>query len=199
MSGRKTTWEVVTLVNRLDGHAGTATVAVLPVGRVGQDGDQAETSDTPMACAIAAELSRNFPLVVLPPVTIFGANDGPGTISRTLSALLSGIYSSVARGEITALVMVSADVDQRTLADVVQEANERGMRLALFPTGEDWAAAHHSSTEKALGSLVGRFRAVMTLLSEDQASNIPAYTSTNSSLPLMPAAVSAPKTPWPGS
>ncbi|GAA0988536.1 hypothetical protein GCM10009555_070470 [Acrocarpospora macrocephala] len=188
------------LVSRYDAPAGTATVAVLPVGRAGQDGHRAETSDTPMACAIAAELSRNFPLVVLPPVTIFGRHDGPGTISRTLSALLSGIYSSVARGEITALVMVSADADQRALADVVQEANAGGMRLALFPTGDDWAAAHRSApqetTEKAL---VGRFRAVMTLLNASQASNIPAYTSTNSSLPLMPAAVSAPKTPWPGS
>ncbi|GIH23874.1 hypothetical protein Aph01nite_21840 [Acrocarpospora phusangensis] len=154
----------------------TARIAVLPIGTTGPGDARRTTSDTLPASAITAELSRNFPLHVLPPLTIL--DSGGPAISRALPALLGGICESLSRSDTGALVVVSAHRDRHSFADVAAAADAQGVRLALFPTPEDWtwagratryATIHHRRTADhgtlLLRSLVLRFRNALNSLS----------------------------------
>lgn len=113
------------------------TVAVLPVGSFEQHGPYLPlATDTIIACTIAEEIARTYPVLLLPPITISCSHehaDWPGTVSisaTTLYAVVADIARSL-RG--TKLVVVNGHGGNYVLSNVVQEHDG----MALFPTWED--------------------------------------------------------------
>jgi creatinine amidohydrolase len=129
-----------------------AKCAVLPGGSFEQHGDYLPLIiDTVVASAIARELSKAYPLLRLPPVTIPCSHEHSawrGTINisaSTLSLMVDDIYSSIANSGLTSLVILNCHGGNCVLANVVQEGNAQGKKMALFPTGADWAEARKSA------------------------------------------------------
>jgi creatinine amidohydrolase len=135
-----------------DEKARGAKCAILPVGSFEQHGDYLPLiTDTVVASAISQELSHAYPLLQLPPVTISCSHEHrswAGTVSisaSTLYLMISDIYSSIARSGLTSLVILNGHGGNYVLANAVQEGNAQGKRMALFPSGADWAEARQSA------------------------------------------------------
>ena len=135
-----------------DEKARGAKCAILPVGSFEQHGDYLPLiTDTVVASVISQELSHAYPLLRLPPVTISCSHEHsswPGTVSisaSTLYLMISDIYSSIARSGLTSLVILNGHGGNYVLANSVQEGNAQGKRMALFPSGADWAEARQSA------------------------------------------------------
>lgn len=135
-----------------DEKARDAKCAVLPVGSFEQHGDYLPLiTDTVVASVISQELSDAYPVLRLPPVTISCSHEHsawPGTVSisaSTLYAIVNDVYSSIVNSGLTSLVIVNGHGGNYVLANVVQEANAHGKRMALFPSGGDWAGARQSA------------------------------------------------------
>lgn len=129
-----------------------ARVAILPVGSFEQHGDYLPlATDTIIACVIAQELARAYPVMLLPPITIACSHEHaawPGTVSisaRTLHHVVTDIAASLARSGIDRLVLVNGHGGNYVLANVVQEASIDGPRMALFPQGVDWTRAREAA------------------------------------------------------
>ena len=129
-----------------------AKCAVLPVGSFEQHGDYLPLiTDTVVASAISQELSKAYPLLQLPPVTISCSQEHSawhGTVSissNTLHAIVNDIYCSIANSGLTSLVILNCHGGNYALANVVQEGNAQGKRMALFPSGADWTQARQSA------------------------------------------------------
>jgi creatinine amidohydrolase len=129
-----------------------AKCAVLPVGSFEQHGDYLPLiTDTVVASAIARELSNAYSLLQLPPVTISCSHEHSawhGTVSisaSTLHSMINDTYSSIANSGLTALVILNCHGGNYVLGNIVQEGNAQGKRMALFPSGEDWAEARRSA------------------------------------------------------
>jgi creatinine amidohydrolase len=129
-----------------------AKCAVLPVGSFEQHGDYLPlTTDTVVASALARELSTAFPLLELPPVTISCSHEHSawhGTVSissSTLHSVVNDIYCSITNSGLTALVVLNCHGGNYILANIVQEGNAQGKKMALFPSGADWAEARKSA------------------------------------------------------
>jgi creatinine amidohydrolase len=125
---------------------------VLPVGSFEQHGDYLPLiTDTVVASVIARELARVYPVLQLPPVTISCSHEhsawaGTASISAsTLYAIVNDVYASVANSGLTSLVVLNGHEGNYVLGNVVQEGNAQGKRMALFPSGEDWAEARESA------------------------------------------------------
>ncbi|MFK0171892.1 creatininase family protein [Streptomyces sp. NPDC090306] len=123
-------------------------VAVLPVGSFEQHGLFLPlTTDTLVACALAAEIAAAYPVHLLPPVTISCSHEHaawPGTVSIssvTLHSVVSDIADSLRRSGVEALILVNGHGGNYVLGNVVQESSSRGGRIALFPAPEDWETA----------------------------------------------------------
>ena len=136
-----------------DEKARGAKCALLPVGSFEQHGDYLPLiTDTVVASAISRELSNAYPLLRLPPVTISCSHEHsawPGTVSissSTLHSMVNDIYRSIANSGLTSLVILNGHGGNYVLANVVQEGNAQGKRMALFPSGQDWAEARRSAT-----------------------------------------------------
>jgi creatinine amidohydrolase len=136
----------------LDEKGRDARCAVLPVGSFEQHGDYLPLiTDTVVASAIARELSNAYPLLQLPPVTISCSHEHsawPGTVSissSTLHSMVNDIYRSIASSGLTALVILNCHGGNYVLANIVQEGNVQGKKMALFPSGEDWAEARRAA------------------------------------------------------
>ncbi len=135
-----------------DEKARDAKCALLPVGSFEQHGDCLPLiTDSVVASAIARELSNAYPLLQLPPVTISCSHEHsawPGTVSissSTLHSMVNDIYSSLANSGLTALVILNCHGGNYVLANIVQEGNAQGRRMALFPSGADWTDARQSA------------------------------------------------------
>jgi creatinine amidohydrolase len=135
-----------------DEKARGAKCAVLPVGSFEQHGDYLPLiTDTVVASAISRELSNAYPLLRLPPVTISCSHEHSawhGTVSissSTLHSMVNDIYSSIANSGLTSLVILNGHGGNYVLANVVQEGNAQGKRMALFPSGADWTEARQSA------------------------------------------------------
>ncbi len=129
-----------------------AKCAVLPVGSFEQHGDYLPlATDTVVASAIARELCDAYPLLQLPPVTISCSHEHSawhGTVSLspgTLHSIVNDIYSSIANSGLTSLVILNCHGGNYVLANVVQEGNAQGKKMALFPSGADWTEARKSA------------------------------------------------------
>lgn len=129
-----------------------AECAILPVGSFEQHGDYLPLiTDTVIATVVARELASAYPLLQLPPVTISCSHEHSawrGTVSissTTLHAIVDDIYRSIAASGLTSLVVVNCHGGNYSLANVVQEGNAHGRKMALFPTGTDWADARQSA------------------------------------------------------
>jgi creatinine amidohydrolase len=129
-----------------------AECAILPVGSFEQHGDYLPLiTDTVIASVLSRELASSYPLLQLPPVTISCSHEHsawPGTVSissSTLHSIIDDIYRSIANAGLTSLVIVNCHGGNYSLANVVQEGNAHGKRMALFPSGRDWADARQSA------------------------------------------------------
>jgi creatinine amidohydrolase len=129
-----------------------ATCAVLPVGSFEQHGDYLPLiTDTVIASVISRELASTYPLFQLPPVTISCSHEHSawhGTVSissSTLHAVIDDIYSSLTDSGLTSLVILNCHGGNYALANIVQEGNAHGKRMALSPSGTDWPDARQSA------------------------------------------------------
>jgi creatinine amidohydrolase len=83
----------------------------------------------------------------LPPVTLSCSHEHsawPGTTSisaATLFSVVNDVADSVTRSGLSALVLVNAHGGNYVLSNIVQEANAKGTRMALFPSAQDWKDA----------------------------------------------------------
>ncbi len=129
-----------------------ADCAILPVGSFEQHGDYLPLiTDTVIAAAISWELANAYPLLQLPPVTISCSHEHSawhGTVSissNTLHSMIDDIYSSIADAGLTSLVILNCHGGNYVLANIVQEGNAHGKRMAFFPSPWDWAEARESA------------------------------------------------------
>ena len=129
-----------------------AECAILPVGSFEQHGSYLPLiTDTVIAAVVARELASAYPLLQLPPVTISCSHEHSawrGTVSissSTLHAMVDDIYRSITDSGLASLVVVNCHGGNYSLANVVQEGNAHGRKMALFPTGTDWADARESA------------------------------------------------------
>jgi creatinine amidohydrolase len=129
-----------------------ANCAVLPIGSFEQHGDYLPLiTDTVIASAISRELASAYPILQLPPVTISCSHEHSawrGTVSissSTLHAMIDDIYLSIMEACLTSLVILNCHGGNYVVANIVQEGNAHGKKMALFPSGLDWADARQSA------------------------------------------------------
>ena len=140
--------DLITMATSRDEAERDATVALLPVGSFEQHGDYLPlATDTIVACVIARELAKVYPVMVLPPITISCSHEHAGwrgTVSisaRTLHRMVADIIESLAQSGVEHLVIVSGHGGNYVLSNVAQEASVGGPRVAVFPHGADWDLA----------------------------------------------------------
>ncbi|MGW4720927.1 creatininase family protein [Nocardia sp. NPDC004260] len=117
----------MTTASSTDVADAAARIAVLPVGSFEQHGDHLPLiTDTVIACLIARQLAENYPLLLLPPLTISCSHEHEpfaGTVSlspATLIAVISDIRRSLDRSGITTLVLVNAHGGNYVLGNIAQ-------------------------------------------------------------------------------
>ena len=130
----------------------SARVAILPIGSFEQHGTYLPLiTDTAIAATICQELADEYPLLQLPPITISCSHEHSawtGTVSispQTLYSIIADIASSLNRARTRALVLVNGHGGNYVLSNIVQEANARDSRMALFPTAQDWKDARSAA------------------------------------------------------
>lgn len=135
-----------------DIQASGAAHAILPVGSFEQHGHHLPlATDSVVAGAIARELGQEYPVFVLPPVTVSCSHEHhawPATVSvsaRTLTSIVDDIYESVTRSGFSSLTIVSGHGGNYVLANIVQEGSANGRKVALFPARDDWKDARRSA------------------------------------------------------
>lgn len=129
-----------------------AKVAVLPVGSFEQHGEFLPLmTDTLVANGIAQQLSREYRLSLLPPLTFSCSHEHatyPGTISisaSTLIALVNDISDSLHRSGTRYLAIVNAHGGNYVLSNIVQSANVESPRMTLFPGRLEWNTARDAA------------------------------------------------------
>lgn len=139
---------LLTTATSTDEQRRGAQMAVLPIGSFEQHGSHLPLmTDTIVACAIAKAVADEYNLFLLPPLTISCSHEHAafaGTVSiraSTLYTVVNDIADSLDRAGIHALALVNGHGGNYVLSNVVQEANERGRRMILFPRREDWDTA----------------------------------------------------------
>jgi creatinine amidohydrolase len=139
---------LVTGVTADDVRKQASRVAVLPVGSFEQHGTLLPlVTDTVVACLIAARVSQDHGLFLLPPVTMSCSHEhasiGPAVSisARTLIAIVADIRESLEAAGVERLVIVNGHGGNYVLSNVVQEANVTDHRATLFPARHDWDTA----------------------------------------------------------
>ncbi|MEJ3743121.1 creatininase family protein [Actinomycetes bacterium KLBMP 9797] len=131
-----------------DERVRAARIAVLPVGSFEQHGEHLPLiTDTVVACLVAGRLAADYPLLLLPPVTISCSHEHAGfagTVSlsaRTLMAVVEDIDESLRSSGVERLVIVNGHGGNYALRNLVQQSTTIRARMALFPASEDWNTA----------------------------------------------------------
>jgi len=132
--------------------AGGECFAVLPVGSFEQHGEFLPlVTDSLIAGAIAERVSREYDLLLLPPLTFSCSHEHaayPGTVSisaESLIAIIGDVAASLRRSGIDRLAIVNGHGGNYVLSNVVQTANADGRRMTLFPARFDWNAARDAA------------------------------------------------------
>jgi creatinine amidohydrolase len=141
--------DLLTTATAKDERERDAKVALLPIGSFEQHGDYLPLiTDTIVACAIANEIAKEHPVMVLAPITISCSHEHlawSGTVSissQTLYRIVVDVAESVRRSGIEHLVIVNGHGGNYVLWNVVQEYTAaQGPTMSLFPNGTDWAQA----------------------------------------------------------
>lgn len=127
-------------------------VAILPIGSFEQHGPYLPlVTDTLIASIIANAIAHEYPVLQLSPLSISCSHEHkswPGTVSisaRTLYTMISDIHESLLSVNIHKLVLINAHGGNYVLRNVVQEANQYGHSMALFPSSNDWQRARIAS------------------------------------------------------
>lgn len=144
--------DLLPLDTTVDVRDRAATVALLPVGSHEQHGPHLPlATDTVVAATLARAVAAEYPVRVLPPVTISCSHEHAawaGTVSisaTTLAAVVRDVAASVRRDGVTSLVLVNAHGGNYVLGNVVQEASLGPLPMALFPGEADWVAAREAA------------------------------------------------------
>lgn len=132
-----------------DERTRAARTAVLPVGSFEQHGDYLPLiTDTVVACLVARRVADDYPVLLLPPITVSCSHEHAGfagTVSisaRTLMAVVEeDVDESLQAARVENLVIVNGHGGNYCLRNVVQQATTKRARMALFPATEDWNTA----------------------------------------------------------
>ncbi|AVT38022.1 creatininase family protein [Plantactinospora sp. BB1] len=141
--------DLVTAATATDETERDAKIALLPVGSFEQHGDFLPLiTDTVVACAVARDISRAYPVMLLPPITISCSHEHAswrGTVSissRTLYRVVADVADSLARSGLDHLVLVNGHGGNYVLSNVVQEYTAvNGPAMSLYPQSRDWTKA----------------------------------------------------------
>jgi creatinine amidohydrolase len=143
---------LLTTATSADEQRRGAQLAVLPIGSFEQHGSHLPLlTDTIVACAIAKAVADEYGLFLLPPLTFSCSHEHAGfagTVSiraSTLYTVVNDIADSLDRAGIHALALVNGHGGNYVLSNVVQEANEHGRRMILFPRRDDWDTARREA------------------------------------------------------
>jgi creatinine amidohydrolase len=150
--------DLITTATSKDEAERSAVVALLPVGSFEQHGDYLPlATDTVVACVVARELARHYPLMVLPPLTISCSHEHagwPGTVSisaRTLHQVVTDIIASLAASGVHRLAIISGHGGNYVLSNVAQETSIDGPRVAVFPQAPEWDQARQDAGMESSG------------------------------------------------
>jgi creatinine amidohydrolase len=138
--------DLMTTATAKDERERDAKVALLPIGSFEQHGDYLPlTTDTIVACAIANEIAKHHPVMLLPPITISCSHEHAawrGTVSissQTLYGMVVDIADSVRKSGVEHLALVNGHGGNYVLSNVVQEYTAKnGPVMSLFPLAADW-------------------------------------------------------------
>jgi creatinine amidohydrolase len=141
--------DLITTATAKDERDRDAKIALLPVGSFEQHGDYLPLiTDTVVACAIANEIAKTHPVMLLPPITVSCSHEhaawrGTASISsQTLYRIVTEIADSVRRSGVEHLVVVNGHGGNYVLSNVVQEYTAvHGPAMSLFPLTGDWDRA----------------------------------------------------------
>jgi creatinine amidohydrolase len=149
---------LITTATSRDERDRGARVAVLPIGSFEQHGDFLPLiTDTIVACLIARRLSTDYPLLLLPPLTLSCSHEHSGfagTVSlsaQTLIAVVTDIVESLRNTGIERLAIVNGHGGNYVLSNIVQQANVGRPRMVLFPGRVEWEAARTAAGLQASG------------------------------------------------
>jgi len=135
-----------------DARGRAARTAVLPVGSFEQHGEYLPLiTDTVVACLVAGRIAEDYPVLLLPPITISCSHEHAGfagTVSisaQTLMAVVADVDESLRSAGVETLVIVNGHGGNYSLRNVVQQATTGRARMALYPAAEDWNTARAES------------------------------------------------------
>lgn len=145
--------DLLTTATAKDERERDAKVALLPIGSFEQHGDYLPLiTDTIVACAIANEIAKEHPVMVLAPITISCSHEhsswrGTASISsQTLYRIVTEVADSLRRSGIEHVVVINGHGGNYVLSNVVQEyTNAHGPVMSLFPRSADWSHARRNA------------------------------------------------------
>lgn len=150
--------DLITTATAKDEASRDASVALLPIGSFEQHGNFLPlATDTIVACVIAQEIAKQYPVFALPPITISCSHEHAawrGTVSisaRTLHQVVTDIAESLSASGVDRSVLISGHGGNYVLSNVAQEASVRGPRMAVFPQPSDWEDARRDAGMETSG------------------------------------------------